>query len=762
MFNADAKKFFTWDITYECNYRCTYCFLNFEPSMKSVKTVRLDPAGWIRIWEYIYNKYGQCHMQVTGGEPFVYPKFREIVAGLCDMHTMDFSTNLSWDVKEFSKKVSNERVKIDASFHPEHTNFTEFSRNLCFLRDEGYITGVTMVAYPPMLDTIIECIESFEKIGYKLIIYPYRGPYNGMFYPDEYNSEERKRLKNMNVDICEKVSENLIQTYVDTPMYPDKIEKKEALNAGSMLDRIADVQDTGKKADSSAPHNNRNVQKASCVSCNKGPAKKEERLCRMGMDYAKFYPDGSAYRCCAPIHEKSWGYLGNLFDGTFSLYDVPKLCPPHIQCKCYKAMVVGKERDWKRHWVDVVSLKKHAELESLLDEVKALRDQSKLEEATMLLNKSLQKYGDNPKVLTLLGELYVNKGDDNSALVVLEKSLNQNDMESQAWAYRVIGDIYFRQRQLDKALRNFTQSINSADEWGNVTDKAEACMGIWSISMVKGDFDTARKYLTKAIEKLPDHPHTRERIEAVFYDCSIQLRREGRSKEAFKLLNEYLKMDPHNARIRLEKARTYIDLDSSIEARSLLEDIIKDSDKLNLNEDIRSEIFRNLGDCNLKLGNYQAARDCLDKALMFLMDVKGGPNFGDREVGICRALGSVFMRQEMVDKAESFLQRALKAESVDDGVISQVWKDLGELYLKKENSSLAEEYIEKSMILSSKYGGDLEKSEVFAAKARMCVMLKDFKSAENHARAALALQPGKGNLVNLLKEIRESLSATKQ
>jgi len=45
------------------------------------------------------------------------------------------------------------------------------------------------------------------------------------------------------------------------------------------------------------------------------------------------------------------GSLGNLIDRTFRLYDAPRSCetPLSGDCVCYKAMIVGKEPDWKKH-----------------------------------------------------------------------------------------------------------------------------------------------------------------------------------------------------------------------------------------------------------------------------------------------------------------------------------------------------------------------------------------------------------------------------
>jgi hypothetical protein len=73
-------------------------------------------------------------------------------------------------------------------------------------------------------------------------------------------------------------------------------------------------------------------------------------LCRMGQLYAKITPDGNAFRCCAAVN-KDWGYLGNLIDGSFNLMDQPIVCTERNQnCVCFKAMVIGEENNWYKHW----------------------------------------------------------------------------------------------------------------------------------------------------------------------------------------------------------------------------------------------------------------------------------------------------------------------------------------------------------------------------------------------------------------------------
>lgn len=72
----------------------------------------------------------------------------------------------------------------------------------------------------------------------------------------------------------------------------------------------------------------------------------QDRLCRMGQMYAKVYPIGDAYRCCA----KGTAKMGNLLDGSFKLSDEPLLCESE-HCFCWRCMMAGEEDTWAQHWV---------------------------------------------------------------------------------------------------------------------------------------------------------------------------------------------------------------------------------------------------------------------------------------------------------------------------------------------------------------------------------------------------------------------------
>lgn len=286
--------FFTWDITYHCNYKCSYCSLGSDKDKNNKpRTVYLSAGKWYQIWKSIYNKYGTCEIHFTGGEPFCYPDFMGVISRLINIHTFECSTNLFWDVSKFIKIIPPDKARVGASFHPEIVELKEFLKKTVALKKAGFEVWSNYVAYPPFIENLESAKKKFAREGVDMSILPFSGVYNGKNYPNDYSKEERRYLKKIGADL---------------PW--DKKSMEWALN----------------KANSKK--------------------NKSKKLCRMGMMYAKIHPDGNVYRCCAEAPYK----LGNLLDGTFSLLVEPLVCA-HEECPCWKCMVVGEEEKWSSHWV---------------------------------------------------------------------------------------------------------------------------------------------------------------------------------------------------------------------------------------------------------------------------------------------------------------------------------------------------------------------------------------------------------------------------
>lgn len=283
------RVFYTWDIHYACNYRCSYCyfFKRWEEVAKENRYIEVNK--WKDIWDSIFLKYGTGHIHISGGEPFTYPSINDLVAHLTNKFTVEFDTNLSFDAHEFMRKVGPERVRFAAAFHPEFIDIDAYLKKALLLKKNGYDLGINYVGYPAQLARMKEYKEAFENEHISFDIMPFRGEYQGRTYPKGYREEEKELIRNCDPRTAAKMLESYGQ------------EKK-------MSHR--------------------------------------DEVCRMGQMYTKIHPDATAYRCCY-ISEK--GKLGNLIDGTFSLSEEPKPCE-YDECSCWVAMIADKEKDWSFHW----------------------------------------------------------------------------------------------------------------------------------------------------------------------------------------------------------------------------------------------------------------------------------------------------------------------------------------------------------------------------------------------------------------------------
>jgi hypothetical protein len=289
MNNALNKIFWNWDIHYACNYRCSYCFLAEKWDVASKENKYPGINEWIEVWDRLYEKYGSCHIHFSGGEPFTYPDFFILIISLSKKHTLEFSTNLSFDVNYFVKKMDPKRAKLNVSFHPEFSDSEEFFEKASRLKINSFPIAVSFVAYPPHLKDMKGISARCREIGVTLIVQLFRGQYREKSYPEGYTESEAELIK----------------------LY----------GASFSANRTQLVRHLNQKTEI-------------------------KKICQMGQAYGKIYASADVYRCCSTGASK----IGNILDDAdFRLLDGPEPCEIK-DCICWKRMVVGEEDKWKTQW----------------------------------------------------------------------------------------------------------------------------------------------------------------------------------------------------------------------------------------------------------------------------------------------------------------------------------------------------------------------------------------------------------------------------
>ncbi|MBL7197186.1 MAG: radical SAM protein [Candidatus Omnitrophica bacterium] len=267
---------FSWDIHYACNFRCPYCWFFDNWAQQKKLNLYLAPEEWMVCWERIFDKYGEVHIAITGGEPFIYPRFIELVKNLSSFHIVKITTNMSGNMKKFIKEISPLRVYLDLNFHPVFVdNVDEFIKKTELLHDAGFDSGVCYLAYPPQIAMLNFYKQRFEDSGIRFALAAFWGQYNGRQYPAAYTNEEKETIKPFLGDI-------------------DRIDYH--LNSRSP----------------------------------KG------KLCNAGYRYANIYADGNVVRC-GPLGDK---VISNILDEDFCLLENPLPCEAdHCSCNEYDNLV---------------------------------------------------------------------------------------------------------------------------------------------------------------------------------------------------------------------------------------------------------------------------------------------------------------------------------------------------------------------------------------------------------------------------------------
>ncbi|MDD5130368.1 MAG: radical SAM protein [Candidatus Omnitrophica bacterium] len=184
---------FTWNMLYDCNYRCAYCFFAGKWEEYRKRNIYLSPQQLKEHWGKVYKKYGPIYLIITGGEPFIYPNFVEIIKELSEFcFHINISSNSSGDLKSFVEEVDPQKVSLSVSFHPQFDTLDDFIRRLLFIRQHKFNGCVNFVAYPVFTGKINFYRESFAAIKETLKIIPFFGQYQGKVYPENYTSEERE------------------------------------------------------------------------------------------------------------------------------------------------------------------------------------------------------------------------------------------------------------------------------------------------------------------------------------------------------------------------------------------------------------------------------------------------------------------------------------------------------------------------------------------------------------------------------------------
>ncbi len=126
-------------------------------------------------------------------------------------------------------------------------------------------------------------------------------------------------------------------------------------------------------------------------------------------------------------------------------------------------------------------------------------------EFKIVLDKTLEIHGNyemdkatSMRAFTGLGELYIRKGDFETAQKYLSQALNISP-EDEVAAYNV-GEVFFSHQKIDEAIKYFELAIQIKKDW------SKPYLKLGYANLNKGDFGKALEYFTKFVEMDPENP----------------------------------------------------------------------------------------------------------------------------------------------------------------------------------------------------------------------------------------------------------------
>lgn len=268
---------FTWDIHWDCNYRCPYCWWHNKWDSLKPRNYYPGTKKLVEVWKRIYNLYGSVQIDLVGGEPLSYPDIFGFLAQILQYHSVRITTNLSQDIEPIAAIPASllSNLTIQPSFHPIFADLRSFKEKIRKLNEYHIpIPSLNYLAYPPQMPEIPHLREEFGKENIYVAVLRFLGNYNSKQYPESYTEQELSLIG-----------------------WEDPEMKKNNLTINQM-----------------------HIFK--------------DKLCNAGHTYGVIHPDGRVQRCGGSGQSKDI-VVGNIFDDDFVMLSGPQPCRSEM-CPCYE------------------------------------------------------------------------------------------------------------------------------------------------------------------------------------------------------------------------------------------------------------------------------------------------------------------------------------------------------------------------------------------------------------------------------------------
>jgi putative PEP-CTERM system TPR-repeat lipoprotein len=369
--------------------------------------------------------------------------------------------------------------------------------------------------------------------------------------------------------------------------------------------------------------------------------------------------------------------------------------------------------------------------DTLVSEAKQYRQKGDNKAAVIQLKNALEQKPDDFETRYLLGIIYSDLGDTQSAEKEIRKALAFGISPAKALPdlakvllmqgkFRIIldeiipqlqnspetlsvrGTAYLGLGKSKEARESFDQALKEAPDF------PDALIGIAKISLLEKDLQTAERFSEQALAKAPKN------ADAWVFKGDL-LRAQGKSEPALAAYDESLKLNPHNVPARIMKAYLEIDTGKFSAAKADMDAIRK-----SMPNDLI--VFHTQALLDFSQGNHKAALDSLQQALRVAPDhmpsvlLAGAVEYAlgstkqaeqhlkeylekdPKNLYARKLLISVLLKNGRTDSALDMLSSALNEAPRD----SQLLTLAGESHMQRKNFAKASEYFEEASKLAPK------------------------------------------------------------
>jgi len=278
-----------------CNYKCSYCSeYHYNGEYRWPDTM----DAYIKLINEMKARNKYLYVEISGGEPTVWPQFQEFVDTISDDQVfVEFSTNASRTLR-YWKKFKAQKTFVLLSWHHEEADDEHFYRVAEILQDKASV-NVTLMVLP----------ENFERA--KLLY---------------------DRLKTLNVEITPKFTRKNIHRAEYIEYTDEQIEWITKNYFNKMKPFQSDWKIPQNLHFDDEPMKFMNVLKT-------GLHNFDGFTCTAGLKRLMVTPDGKIKRCTKGVG----GVIGNIFKDNYTLPDLPLVCNLSA-CPCKLDAIVEK---WK-------------------------------------------------------------------------------------------------------------------------------------------------------------------------------------------------------------------------------------------------------------------------------------------------------------------------------------------------------------------------------------------------------------------------------